>query len=73
MIPKHPRCVSYIPRSAYGKGKPLPFYTKPKRAYKELFGVVGEGQAKSDYDTQPEILDFFANDTKKTEERSRWS
>ena len=63
--PKAASGVTYIPRSASGPGKPLPFYTKPKRAYKELFGVVGEGEAKHEYDTQTEILDFFAADAKR--------
>ena len=65
--PKAASGVAYIPRSAAGKGKPLPYYTKPKRAYKELFGVVGEGAAKNEYDTQSEILDFFADDAKRVQ------
>lgn len=63
--PKAASGVSYLPRSASGKGKPIPFYTKPKRAYKELFGVVGEGQARNDYETQSEILNFFAQDARR--------
>jgi hypothetical protein len=63
--PKAASGVAYIPRSAAGVGKPIPFYTKPGRAYKELFGVVGEGAAKGEYDTHNEILDFFAEDAKR--------
>ncbi len=63
--PKSPSGVAYIPTSAEGRGKPIPFYTKPKRAYKELFGVVGQGDAKQSYDTQTDILDFFAEDAKR--------
>lgn len=57
--------VAYITASAAGAGKPLPFYTKPQRAYKELFGVVGEGAAKNEYDTQSDILDFFVDDSRR--------
>jgi hypothetical protein len=57
--------VAYITTSASGKNKPMPFYTKPQRAYKDLFGVVGEGAAKKEYDTQSDILDFFVDDAKR--------
>jgi hypothetical protein len=63
--PKAASGVSYITTSAAGPGKPLPFYTKPQRAYKELFGVVGEGDAKNEYDTQSDILDFFVDDSRR--------
>ena len=63
--PRAPSGVAYIPTSAAGPGKPLPFYTKPTRAYKELFGVVGEGAAKASYDMQSDILDFFIEDSKR--------
>ncbi len=63
--PRSPSGVAYVPTSAAGKGKPLPFYTKPTRAYKELFGVIDEGAAKAEYDTQTEILDFFIEDAKR--------
>ncbi len=63
--PRSPSGVAYIPTSAAGRGKPIPYYTKPARAYKELFGVVGEGAAKHDYDMQSDILDFFAADAKR--------
>lgn len=63
--PKAASGVSYITLSADGPDKPLPFYTKPKRAYKELFGVVGQGEAKGEYETQSDILDFFAEDAKR--------
>jgi len=63
--PTSPSGVSYVPTSASGRGKPIAYYTKPKRAYKELFGVVGEGSAKKHYETQSDILDFFASDAKR--------
>ncbi|MEM7394726.1 MAG: DUF1552 domain-containing protein, partial [Verrucomicrobiota bacterium] len=62
---KAPSGVSYIPTSADGVGKPIPFYTKPARAYKELFGVVGQGAVKDEYNTHSDILDFFVDDTKR--------
>lgn len=63
--PKSPSGVAYVPTSAEGAGKPIPFYTKPTRAYKELFGVIDDGSAKDAYNTQTDILDFFAEDTKR--------
>jgi len=60
-----PSGVSYVPTSAEGKGKPIAFYTKPQRAYKELFGVIDDGAAKDAYDVQTDILDFFADDAKR--------
>jgi hypothetical protein len=60
--PNSPSGVAYVPTSAEGAGKPIPFYTKPKRAYKELFGVVDQGTAKQAYDVQSDILDFFVED-----------
>jgi hypothetical protein len=63
--PRSPSGVAYVPTSAAGRGKPMPFYTKPKRAYKELFGVVDQGAAKKNYDTQSDILDFFVEDAKR--------
>ncbi len=67
--PKSPSGVAYVPTSAEGVGKPIPFYTKPKRAYKELFGVIDEGEAKKSYDTQSDILDFFAEDAKRLQKQ----
>lgn len=63
--PQSPSGVAYVPSSAEGAGKPIAFYTKPKRAYEELFGVIDQGAAKNAYDTQTDILDFFADDTKR--------
>lgn len=63
--PKSPSGVAYVPTSAEGKDKPIPFYTKPKRAYKELFGVVDKGAARDEYDVQTGILDFFVDDAKR--------
>ena len=63
--PKAPSGVAYIPTSAEGPGKPIPFFTKPKRAYKELFGVVDKGAAKNEYDVRTDLLDFFAEDAKR--------
>ncbi len=63
--PRSPSGVAYVPMSCEGVGKPIPFYTKPKRAYKDLFGVVGRGAAKAEYDAQSGILDFFAQDAKR--------
>ena len=60
--PRSPSGVAYVPTSAAGKGKPLPFYTKPIRAYKELFGVIDEGAARDEYNVQSGILDFFVDD-----------
>ncbi len=65
--PKSPSGVSYVPTSAAGKDKPIPFFTKPKRAYKELFGVIDQGEARKSYDTQSDILDFFVEDAKRLE------
>lgn len=67
--PKAASGVAYITTSAAGRDKPLPFYTKPKRAYKDLFGVVGEGAAKNEYDTQSDILDFFARDARRLQSK----
>ena len=63
--PRSPSGVAYVPTSAEGKDKPIPFFTKPKRAYKELFGVVDDGAARDAYDVQTDILDFFAEDAKR--------
>lgn len=63
--PKSPSGVAYVPTSALDRGKPLPFYTKPTRAYKELFGVVDQGAARNEYDVQSGILDFFVDDSKR--------
>ena len=62
---KSPSGVSYLPTSAQGKDKPIAFYTKPSRAYKELFGVIDSGAAGDEYQVQSGILDFFAEDTKR--------
>ena len=67
--PKSPSGVAYVPTSAAARGKPLPFYTKPKRAYKELFGVVGDGNVKESYDAQSDILDFYADDVKRLQQK----
>ena len=63
--PRSPSGVAYVPTSAVAAGKPIPFFTKPKRAYKELFGVVDNGAARDAYDVQTDILDFFAADAKR--------
>jgi hypothetical protein len=63
--PHSPSGVAYVPTSAAGAGKPLPFYTKPKRAYKELFGVIDKDAARDEYEVQSGILDFFVEDTKR--------
>ena len=63
--PNSPSGVAYVPTSAAGRDKPIPFYTKPKRAYKELFGVIDTGAARREYDVQSDILDFFAEDAKR--------
>ncbi len=63
--PRSPSGVAYVPTSAEGKDQPIPFFTKPRRAYKELFGVVDGGAARDAYDVQTDILDFFAKDAKR--------
>ena len=63
--PKSPAGVAYIPTSAVGRGKPIAFYTRPKRAYQDLFGVVDSGDARKSYDTQTDILDFYSKETKR--------
>lgn len=63
--PHAPSGVAYIRHSAEGPGRPVPYYTKPRRAYKELFGVVAQGEAKESYDSQSDILDFFVDDAKR--------
>jgi hypothetical protein len=62
--------VAYVPTSAEGAGKPLPFYTKPRRAYRELFGVVDDGSARDEYDVQSGILDFFVEDAGRLRRRT---
>ncbi|QDU92798.1 DUF1552 domain-containing protein [Lignipirellula cremea] len=68
--PKSPSGVAYVPTSAEARDKPIAFFTHPKRAYKELFGVVGEGSARSHYETQSDILDFFAADAQRLRART---
>ena len=63
--PKAASGVAYVSISAAGRDKPLPFFTKPKRAYKELFGAVATGDARRAYETQSGILDFFVEDSKR--------
>ena len=63
--PRSPSGVAYVPTSAAAAGKPMPFYTLPKRAYKDLFGVIDEGAARAQYDTQSDILAFFAEDAER--------
>jgi hypothetical protein len=63
--PRSPSGVAYVPTSAEGPNKPIPFFTKPRRAYKELFGVIDQGEARNSYDTQSDILDFFVDDAKR--------
>ncbi len=63
--PRSPSGVAYVPTSAEGIGKPIPFFTKPKRAYKELFGVVDKGSVRDAYEVQSDILDFFVEDAKR--------
>lgn len=63
--PRSPSGVAYVPTSAEAKNKPIAFFTKPKRAYKELFGVIDDGAARNAYDVQTDILDFFAEDTQR--------
>lgn len=67
--PRSPSGVAYVPTSAEGKDKPIAFFTKPKRAYKELFGVVDDGAARDAYEVQTDILDFFADDAKRIKGR----
>ena len=57
--------LSYISISAADRGKPNAFYSKPSRAYADLFGVIDEGAAKARYDVQSSILDFHAQDVKR--------
>ncbi|MFN3168768.1 MAG: DUF1552 domain-containing protein [Phycisphaeraceae bacterium] len=57
--------LSYISVSAADRDKPNAFYTKPARAYADLFGVVDRGAAKARYDVQSSILDFHADDVKR--------
>src|SRR5690606_3441194 len=63
--PRSPSGVAYITASAQGPNKPMAFYTKPLRAYRELFGVIDHGDARKDYLAQSDILDFFAEDAKR--------
>ena len=57
--------LSYIPLSAADRGKPNAFYSKPSRAYADLFGVIDTGSAKARYDVQSSVLDFHAADVKR--------
>ena len=57
--------MSYLPISASDRHKPNAFYTKPSRAYADLFGVIDQGAAKDQYDVQSSILDFHAQDVKR--------
>lgn len=59
--------LSYISVSAADRDKPNAFYTKPARAYADLFGVVDSGAARAQYDVQSSILDFHAQDVKRLE------
>lgn len=61
--------LSYIPYSASANGKPNAFYTKPSRAYADLFGVIDGGAAKSQYEVQSSILDLHAKDAKRLRSR----
>lgn len=60
-----PAGLSYISISAADRNKPNAFYTKPVRAYADLFGVVDRGAARDRYDVQTTILDFHAQDAKR--------
>ena len=57
--------LSYLRISAADPGKPNAFYTKPSRAYSDLFGVIDGGAAKAQYDIQSSILDFHVQDSKR--------
>lgn len=63
--PKSPSGVAYVPCSAAGPNQPIPFYTKPTRGYKELFGIIDQGSAGQAYKVQSGILDFFVEDSKR--------
>ena len=57
--------MSYLRISAEAYGKPNAFYTKPSRAYADLFGVIDGGAAKAQYDIQSSMLDFHVEDSKR--------
>ncbi len=55
----------YTKISAAERGQPNAFYSKPSRAYADLFGVVDSGSAGANYDVQSSILDFHGDDVKR--------
>ncbi len=48
--------------SAWDKGKPMPTICDPDAAYRNLFGVVAEGNASKRFRAQVNVLDFLRDD-----------
>jgi len=52
--------------SASAPGKIVPIQCSPELAFKALFGSIAEGSGKDSFDRKTNLLDFMANDVKKT-------
>ncbi|MSR51159.1 MAG: DUF1552 domain-containing protein [Gemmataceae bacterium] len=52
--------------SASGAGKAVPIQCSPELAFKALFGSVAEGSGKDAFDRKTNLLDFMAEDVKKS-------
>jgi len=52
--------------SASGPGKAVPIVCSPDLAYKSLFGSVADGAAKAAFDRRTDLLDFMAQDVKRS-------
>lgn len=52
--------------SASGPGKAVPTITSPDLAFKALFGSVAEGAGRQAFDRRTNLLDFMADDVKRS-------
>jgi hypothetical protein len=52
--------------SASAPGKAVPIVCSPDLAYKSLFGSVAEGSGKREFDRRTHLLDFMADDVKRS-------
>jgi hypothetical protein len=55
--------------SAPGPRVQMPFYDSPDLAYNNLFGVALEGDNKTDYELQGDLMDFMVDDVRRVSKR----
>ncbi len=69
-VQNQPAAVIYNITS-FSRGKPAPTQCNPLLAYRRLFSVAAEGEARKEFDARTNLLDFMARDVRRVATRLR--